>query len=74
MTELVGECNAIGRANRSDHPTANDLLALMVHAGVPEQGKSVHGRGDPTRSGQLAANIEQMVVHLVDGVHGNPPQ
>jgi hypothetical protein len=46
----------------------------MVHAGLPEQVMSAHGWDDPTRSGQLAADVEEMVVRLVDGVHRNPLQ
>ena len=45
-----------------------------VHAGLLEQVMSAHGWDDPTRSGQLAADIEEMVAHLVDGMHRNPLQ
>lgn len=59
-------------ASKQIHPSKEDPSTLP--AGLPEQVMSAHGWDDPTRSGQLAADIEEMMVHLVDGVHRNPPQ
>ena len=74
MAELVRARNTIGdRIAQIIHGQWHPDIS-MVHAGLPEQVMSAHGWDDPTRSGQLAADIEEMVAHFVDGVHRNPLQ